>query len=388
MAVTVAKARSGVYQQIYQIVNQAANIALGVDKISIQNSGDLVAVGSKILSRDDLTVQFANFLVGRIGKTIIEAKAYRSKYSFLMHDDFEWGAVVQKIEADMPEAVSDASLDLEDGKSVDMYIVSKPKGVMKFYWKQGVNTFFVTIQRKWLKDAFVGAAQMGAFLKALEIQVRNKLELANENMGQLTLANLAGQCYGTALEIRTGSMYVMETGNSLPSDPLQMLHNPDYLRYLSETFQNVSVDLTSLTEMWNLEGRPKFTDASDQQLVVPSRLVNAMRTNVEWNAFHADRVALGQNHVIPHWISPKDPYKVMVRVDKNMDDDNPAYQDVEIDCLLGIMFDKKAAGTYRHNEEVATTPYNARGRYTNTFWHEDNLWFNDLGEQAVIFTTR
>ena len=29
---------------------------------------------------------------------------------------------------------------------------------------------------------------------------------------------------------------------------------------------------------------------------------------------------------------------------------------------------------------------NAAGGYTNTFWHEKQLWFNDLSENFVMFT--
>ena len=49
------------------------------------------------------------------------------------------------------------------------------------------------------------------------------------------------------------------------------------------------------------------------------------------------------------------------------------------------MFDHDAMGTFREEETVLTTPVNARAAYYNTFWHERPLWFNDMGENGIVF---
>lgn len=383
-----AVTRSQGYAQIYNIINEASKIVIGKDAPTVQDSASLVALGTKVLQFDSLSINFIGTLFAAMGKTIIETRAYKSKLSFLMYDDFEWGAIVEKIDVDTPDAVEDVSLDLQDGKSVDMYVVAKPSAKVKFFYNKSAYTFFMTIQRKWLKDAFRSAEAMGAFLKAIETKMRNKLERANENQGRLTLGNLACLTYDTPREIKLLTEYnAIGPGGLTPADAMR---NPAFLRFVSETMQDISTQLESNTVLWNAEGNEKFTNANEKVFVIPSQLSKAMKANVLYDAFHAEMLALGNTTELAFWTSPQRDARMQLkqRVNTAGYDDTPSYKDVTIDMLAGIMFDRRAAGTYRTNHEVATTPYNARGRYTNTFWHEDNMWFNDLGEQAVIFTIR
>lgn len=121
-------------------------------------------------------------------------------------------------------------------------------------------------------------------------------------------------------------------------------------------------------------------------IVTISDIMNALRSQVQYNAYHKDLVDIKYNITVPYWQSPQSRYQVQVKVNKSLDDANPQVANVNIPNLLAIMCDKKAMGTHRRRTEVATTPYNAAGRYMNTFWHEDRFFFNDLDEQAVIFT--
>jgi len=377
------------YAQVYNIVNLAGKIALGNQAPVVQDSATLVALGEKILPYDSLSINFIANLFARIGKTIIETRAYRSKLSFLMYDDFEWGGIVQKIDVDVPDAVEDASLELEDGKSVDMYIVAKPKAQVKFFYNKSAYTFFMTFQRKWLKDAFTSAAAMGAFLNAIETKMRNKLERANETNGRLTLGNLACLVYDTPREIKLLTEYNNLTGRAL-ADPVKAMYDHEFQTFMSGRMQDVANQFGDNTTLWNAEGNEKFTNPSEKVFVIPSQINTAMRTGVLWNAFNKELLSLGNTAELSFFTSPQQEYRMQLkqRVNKAGYGEPAQYEDVTIEHLAGILFDRRAAGTYRTNTEVATTPYNARGRYTNTFWHEDDMWFNDLGEQAAIFTLR
>lgn len=372
------------YNQVYDIINLSAKIMFGEQAPIVQDSTSLVGLGSKILPYDQLSINFIGTLFQRIGKTIIETRAYRSTHSFLMYNDFEWGGIVQKTDVEVPDAVEDVSLNLEEGKSVDMYVVAKPKARIKFFWQKSAYTFFMTIQRKWLKDAFTSAQAMGAFLNAIETQMRNKLEIANENMGRLTIGNMAGLLAGTTNEIHLLTRFQQETGQTVNAN--RALHDPAFMRFYTEEVQNMRVALGVPNKIWNLEGNDKFSNPEDLSFVIPSRVNSAMKSTVEYSAYHKEAVSLGNYVEVPYWLSPNNPFEVNVKVNKAMDQSAPVIENVKIDWLVGMMFDRRAAGTYRTDTEVATTPYNARGRYTNTFWHEDNMWFNDMGEQAVIFT--
>ena len=53
--------------------------------------------------------------------------------------------------------------------------------------------------------------------------------------------------------------------------------------------------------------------------------------------------------------------------------------------ILGVLMDEEAAGITTYGARTATTPYNARGEYTNVWFHFNDRYWNDFTENAVVF---
>ena len=109
----------------------------------------------------------------------------------------------------------------------------------------------------------------------------------------------------------------------------------------------------------------------------------AMETEVQYAAFHDDYVKKRANIELPYWQAAQKPLDISLKV---YDGNTTTKKDVTVNNVVGFLFDRDALGTFRKEEAVLTTPMNARGRYTNTFWHEQQMWFNDLSENGIIFT--
>jgi hypothetical protein len=52
--------------------------------------------------------------------------------------------------------------------------------------------------------------------------------------------------------------------------------------------------------------------------------------------------------------------------------------------VFGVIFDEEAAGFTQVNEWSASTPFNARGGYSNIFWHFTHRYWNDFTENHVV----
>ena len=52
--------------------------------------------------------------------------------------------------------------------------------------------------------------------------------------------------------------------------------------------------------------------------------------------------------------------------------------------VFGVIFDEDAAGYTVVNQWSASAPFNARGGYTNIFWHSTDRYWNDFTENAVV----
>ena len=78
-------------------------------------------------------------------------------------NDFEYGAILQKIKVIMPQAEEDQMYDLTDGQAIDHYVVAKPQVDQKLFVTRTPYQFHITIQRETLKEAFLSESASSGF---------------------------------------------------------------------------------------------------------------------------------------------------------------------------------------------------------------------------------
>lgn len=363
--------------QIYSIVNAVSQQSMGETAISAVDTASLVALGNSVLSSQSNTEGWLNTLTQRIGATIISYRMYSSDLSLLVADDMTMGAILQKIKVDMPTAIEDVSTQLQDGQSIDMFIVSKPVPHEKLFVKRTPYDMMVTIQRKWIKEAFVSVEAMGAFFNAVFGEVRNALELAQENLARLAIANYIAQT-GANQRIHLLTEYNTKKGTSLTKN--NALLDEDFLRFAMGRMRTISKRMRTMSTLYNKEGMQRHTPLEYQRFITLIDFMSAMETQVEYKAFHTEYVTKAVDIEVPYWqgaeVGKEDSIDLTIEGTE---------EEVVIDGILGLIVDRDALGTFRKEEEVATTPYNARGKYYNQFYSMNDLYFNDLSENGVVF---
>ena len=362
-------------EQIYGLVNDVAQQTMGAEALTAIDTSTLVALGDSILSSSTNTEAFLDTLVQRIGRTIIRYRKYESMYKILALSDMEYGQILQKIRTKMPVAVEDDTYNLIDGQSLDMYIVSKPEAVQKLFVKRTPVAFFKTFQRKPLKEAFLSAEAMGAFLASVTGEVRNYIELTDENLGRLTVANYIVNA-STQQVVNLVTEYNATTGSTITTGP-SALYNEAFCRFAIGRINVISSKMRGMSQLYNDGSIPTHSPYNMQNYLVSTEFQSALQTQVQYAAFHDGYVSKVANVDVPYWQNAQSPFDIKLTVDD---------EDVTISNVVAMIADKEAMGTYRKEEEALTTPVNARGRYYNTWWHLDNLYLNDLSENGVVFT--
>ena len=394
--------------QIYAIVNEVNAEAFGSDAIDVIDVQGLVALGDAVLSSTGNTEAFLNTLVQRIGKTIISFRQYRNKLADMVVDDFEYGAILQKIRVHLTEAETDPAYGLTDGYSVDPWTVNKPDVEQKLFVTRTPYMFHVTIARKQLKEAFLNESAMGAFIGAVFGQVRNSIEVSLENLGRLCIANMMAEFTpftpsagddtpATTLnhEIALCTLYNTARGyhGVIPGeggaadtpasagyvDADTCLFDEDFLRFAVKIMKSYSDSFTDMSTLYNDGEIETFTPREDQRLKVLSTFERALETVVQYSAFNEEMVRLNAFGVLNFWQSAQTADTVKVE----RASDGVA---VTIQNVVGVLYDRDALGIYKRDEDVLTTPVNAKGLYYNTFYHQMELWFNDTSENFVFFT--
>lgn len=374
--------------QIYGIVNSVTSQALGRTDLTVVNEQGLIALGNTVLDSSTHTEDFLNTLVRRIGKTIVSTRAYSNKFSGLMKDNFQWGSIVQKIKVHMPTAEEDESYNLTDNGTVDHYKINKPKAMQKLFITDSPYQFKITIQRVHLETAFTSASAMGSFIGAVYTEVQNAIELALENLARTCLANYMGELYEVDSEEGTlpgarvfnlVSMYKTATGDTSITASTAMF-NEAFLRYAIQQIKIISSRFTNMTTgLFNDGTTTRHTPLSMQKLYILDIFESALETQVQYGAFNKQYVELNGFQQVSFWQDIKTPNSIKVA----RASDNAV---IEVSNIVGALFDTEALGMYQQKQWTATTPFNAAGGYINTYWHEKQLWFNDLSENFVIFT--
>lgn len=379
--------------QIYTIVNEVNAEAFGSTDIDVVDSQGLVSLGDTVLSSTTNTEAFLNTLVQRIGRTIISFRQYRNKLADMVVDDFEYGAILQKIRVHLTEAETDPAYALTDGSSVDPWTINKPDVEQKLFVTRTPYMFSVTIARKQLKEAFLSESAMGAFIGAVFGQVRNSIEVSLENLGRHCIANMIGEFTpatpegGTATtlnhEVALCTLYNTARGYESTDagyvDEDTCLFDEAFMRFAVQTMKTYSDNLTDMSTLYNDGEIETFTPREDQRLKVLASFERSLETVVQYSAFNEEMVRLNAFSTLNFWQSAQDPSYIMVERASD------GAQVIKTH-IVGVLYDRDALGMYKKDEDVLTTPVNAKGMYYNTFYHQTELWFNDTSENFVYFT--
>lgn len=366
-------------EQIYTLVNTVNSQAFGHSALTVSDTSTLISLGNTVLSSSTNTEAFLNTLAQRIGRTILRFREYRNKLGDMVLNDFEYGAILQKIKVNMPEAEQDESYDLIDGNTVDHYTIAKPDVDQKLFVTRTPYQYHITIQRVHLKEAFTSAENMGAFIGIVFGEIRNAIEISLENLSRVTLATAIAE-YSTSREIALVTDFNNEYNPGTPLTAATAIHNEEFLRYAIMRMNNMIDMIQDASELYNDGSLITFTPREDVRLRVISEFQRRLETNVLYAAFHDKFVDIPNGYTtLNFWQAEQSPYDVNIT--------RPSDQTATtVNNVVALLHDRDAMGVYKIDEEILTTPVNAAGMYYNQYWHEKQLRFLDLSENGVMFT--
>ena len=369
--------------QVFEIVNSVAGQALGTQAITAVDTQSLVTLGNQVLSSNTNKESFLNTLVDRIGKTIISSRSYRSKFDFMLKDDMQYGAILQKINFDMPDTEEDPSWNLTNDQSIDQYKIKKPKVRQSLFTKESAWMISQTFTRKQLKTAFTSAGAMDQFIQGVYTAIQNKIEFNFEQLGRATLANYIAEVVETPRVINLLDAYNkahgLNAGQALKA--VNAKFDPEFLRFAIKEINKYSKLFTELTKgEFNDGTTPRHTPKDKQTCLISLDWEGAFETQMQYSAYNDGYVKLKNYDTVSYWQSIKKPESI--DVSKRSSDGTAK----TLDGIVGTLFDVEAMGIFKHDLHAETSPYNAKGEYYNTYWHALDMRFNDLSENMVVFT--
>lgn len=327
-------------------------------------------------------------------RDIISIRPYTRKFRGLERSAMEWGNAVRKLNYVDSPMEENPAWELTDGESVDMYTV-KTTDILQtnFYgqatWEQEFSVFDYQ-----LNIAFANPYSFQAFMSGMYQNKADQREQAHESLARATILNLiGGVLLGNTTDgnVKVLTLYNAENGTSLTkADVLKSENFPDFLKFFVATLKIYLKLMSERSQKFqiNVTEKPitRHTPREDIMMYLYTPFFEKAKTMVYGDIFHENYMNIGNYEEVNFWQSIEDTQAINVTAAYT--DANGAVKTGTADNenVLGIIFDREAAGYNTIINRSWTTPYNGKGAYTNNGISFSDRYYNDFTEKAIVFT--
>lgn len=372
--------------QLKDIVNTVTSEILGKEDVVSEDLSNLVDVGNEIIDTDNVD-NYVKKLIDRIGKVIFVNRLYAGGVPSVLMDSWEFGSIVEKISADMPEADENDSWKLEDGQEYSQDTFYQPKVSAKFFNSKVTFDVKLSFTTQQVKESFSSVNELNAFLSMLETGVKNSMTVKLDGLIMRTINNMTAQTLykGQAMQkVNLLTAYNTATGQKLTAD--KALLDKDFLKFASLVIKKYQARITKMSELFNQGKKARFTNINDLHTVLLSDFADSAEVYLMSDTYHNDTVSLPQHETVPYWQGSGKTYSFsdVSTIKVKINDGTKTAKDVTQAGIVGVMFDTNALGVSNLNQRT-TTAYNARAEFYTNFYKMDAGYFNDLNENFVVF---
>jgi hypothetical protein len=390
--------------QIYTLINSVSEEVLGRTDIVTDDLTGIVDLGKEVFNQSAVD-NYVKSLVNHIGKVIFVNRPYAGKVPSVLMDAWEFGSVLEKISADVPEAEENDTWDLTDGQTYSQDVFHKPTVTAKFFNSKVTFEVPVSITERQVKESFSNAAQLNGFISMIYAAVEKSMTIKADALIMRTINNMiaetvladaeafgataAGDMAGadlasasTARCVNLLKLYNDKTGASTKLTAAKAITDPDFIRFASYVMGTYADRLQSISTVFNVGGKERFTPKDMLHVVLLSDFAKAAQTYLYSDTFNRGDVLLPQAETVPFWQGSGQNYEFASTGNINIKESGG--KAVKISSVLGVMFDRDALGVCNLDRRV-TTNYNAKAEFFNNYYKFDAGYFNDTNENFVVF---
>lgn len=329
-----------------------------------------------------------------LSRTIFSIRPYSRKFKGLYMDSQRFGNHTRKLNIADSDWNKDLRYDLTDGQAVDDQIVRKPNVLQTNFYGQNIFERQVTIFKDQLNIALSSEEEFQRFITMVMTNASDQIEQAHESTARMTLANfIGGKVKGdTANVYKLVTIYNDVAGTALDTATVRKPENfVPFMKWAVGFIKTISDRMTERSQKFHInvtgKGISRHTPYSKQKLYLYSELLNDIDASVMTSIFNDEYLKFADHERVSYWQSIDSPDGINVK---------PAYLQpsgtVKVETeelaqadIFGALFDEEAVGITTFGEWSAPSPFNARGGYSNIFWHFNDRYFNDFTENGVVF---
>ena len=126
-------------------------------------------------------------------KVAFVSRPYSGSIPSIMMDSWEFGAVVQKVSAELPEAVENKSWELTNGTDYSPNVFYKPTVSNKFFNNKSTFEIDMSFTEMQVKGSFANANELNSFITMLYNAVENSFTVKIDGLVMRTINNMIAE---------------------------------------------------------------------------------------------------------------------------------------------------------------------------------------------------
>ena len=383
--------------QVYEILNTITTEVLGEEVLVNEDLSNVVDIGRAFENLDNGLDNYVRRLQDHIGRMVFVDRVYSGRAPRVLMDGWEYGSIMEKVRAALPEATENESWSLEDGASYDPNVFTAPQVSVKFFNKRVTFEIPISITEKQVKSSFSNATQLNAFYSMIHTAIENSMTVKLDSLIMRTINSAIAETiyseypsgsstYDDSTGVRAVNLLYMynETlpESATPLTAADAIHDPEFIRFASYQMALYSDRLAVISTLFNVGGTEKFTPKDRQHFVMLSEFKRAADVYLQSDTFHDEFTRLPEAESVTYWQGSGVDYAFESTSAINVTTaDNHT---VSASGILGVIFDRDTLGVANLDRRV-TTNYNAKAEFWNEWHKADAGYFLDLDENCVVF---
>ena len=382
--------------QLFELMNLTTRETLGAETVVNEDLSNIVDIGKEIINTDNVD-NYVKKLVNHIGKVVFVDRLYKGGVPSVLLDSWEYGSILEKISADLPQATENETWELENGRDYSPDVFYKPSVSAKFF--NSIVTFEIPLSftEKQVKESFSSKEQLNGFISMLKTSVENAMTIKFDSLIMRTINNMIAETLANDLDSDKDGVLDYTNGTLRAVNLLQgfnanrtekltvanAMSNPEFIKYVTYQIGLVSDRMSRMSTLFNVGGKERFTPKDYQRIVMLSDFLASSEIYLLADTQNSDKVTLPKNiETVPYWQGSGTAYAYddVTRINVK----TSSGKTVNVTGIIGCIFDKDALGVTNLDRRV-TTNYNPKAEFYTNFYKFDAGFFNDLNENFVVF---
>ena len=388
-------------EQIYEIVNAITSEMLGEGAVVNEDLSNVVEIGDTIANLGSAAFEnYTRSLIDHIGRVVFVNRPYSGSAPSVLMDSWEYGSILEKIQAEMPEAQQNDSWDLTDNYVYEQDRFKKPIVSAKFFNSKTTFETQMSFAERQVKSAFDSVSQLNAFFSMIDTAIYNGQTVKTDGLVMRVINNAiantinaefaGGSGYDAGTGVRAVNLLYLFNQTRAEADAVSDLATamsmPEFIRFAAYTMSLYQDRMRKLSTLFNIGGKARFTPADRLHFIMLNDFAKAADVYNQSDTFHEQFTRLPNAETVPYWQGSGTGYSLSsissINVTSNMEGGSTGT--ISASGIIGVMFDRDALGVCNQDRRV-TTHYNARAEFFNNWYKVDAQYFNDFNENCVVF---